>query len=99
MSERKLIRCDCNEPFHCVVFDYFKDDGDLLIYSQMRHYLPWWKRLRVAFNYITKRDQLNVDYVEAAIYDKEKIAELRDFLNVILKDKETFEFFEKFVDN
>ncbi|AKF12677.1 hypothetical protein PHIM7_131 [Sinorhizobium phage phiM7] len=86
-DERKIIHCDCNEPYHQIVFDYWKEDGDLLIYAQLRHYLPWWQRLLVAINYVRGCDQAHIDYVEAMIYEKYKIKELRNFLDDILEDK------------
>ena len=85
---REYLYCDCSEPFHNVVFDWDADEESLLIYHAMKPYLPWYRRVLVATNYILGRDTSRIQYTEVVL-DKgfahnPSVRRIRNMLNKVL---------------
>jgi len=84
---RKIIECACHDPFHHIVLDWDEDDKEVLIYIQMKHYLPFHKRVWKAIQYVFKLDAPRIDYVETVIRDKELEMISRFFKDAVEKSK------------
>lgn len=67
------LECDCNDPDHLVRF--FRDDdpdwATTTISVQMSHYLPWWRRLVVAAQFICGH-HAKCHWVDALIDDRQR---------------------------
>lgn len=86
-DQREILYCDCHDPFHLVVFDYDPEDETLLIYQQLNHHLPWWKRLYAAYLYVTGQTVARLQYTEVFLArhdDNAKVVKIRDMLNDML---------------
>ncbi len=87
----KYIECECHSFHHVGRFIWHeKEEGldwdvdELYFDFALISYLPWYKRIWAAIRYIFKVDDCNYDCL---IMDKEKVKELRDFLNERLKNE------------
>jgi hypothetical protein len=53
----EFFDCDCNDPSHLLRVDLYEwdtkhpDDIQLCISTQLNQYLPFWKRISMAFKY------------------------------------------------
>lgn len=79
--KRRIIECDCHEPFHQVILDFDPEEREVMIYTQMKNYLPWYKRLLAAFKYVFLLDTTRIDYVEALVSSKKELEMIRDFFD------------------
>lgn len=79
--KRRIIECDCHEPFHQVILDFDQEEQEVMIYTQMKNYLPWYKRLIAAFKYVFLLDTTRIDYVEALVSSKAELESIRDFFD------------------
>lgn len=62
------IECDCGSFNHLTRFGYFEDDNEFVyLNTQLNHYLPWYKRLWIAINYLFAREVEQCNYTESCI--------------------------------
>lgn len=98
----KYLRCQCQSLDHLVVvyldqdLDFEQDDlgfglySDLHINVQMSSYLPWWRRVWIAFKYVFK---LNIgEYVDmhwdcCMVRDDD----IDDLIDILQKHKESLD--------
>lgn len=62
-----VLRCTCGNPDHMLVIDYDQEDDTYLVYSQMDHYLPWYKRLWVSWWYIRGKKSPRYHFTESIV--------------------------------
>ena len=59
------IECDCGGFGHLARISYFEDDKEYAYLNmQLNHYLPWYKRMWYAINYVFGREVDQCNYVE-----------------------------------
>lgn len=77
------FKCDCGEATHNTKVWVDKENDEVLIYASLNHYLPWYKRLPVAFKYLLGIDNTFVQYEETFMsVDKytKVLNEIKNFL-------------------
>lgn len=75
------MECDCRDSDHLVRF-YADDDPEwrtLGVSVQLSHYLPWWRRILVALDYIF--GPAKAPHFVDAVWTPEQIAPMIAFLN------------------
>ena len=84
------FKCECGTPDHIFIVSHdmfvWRDDPDtveveedIYVHTGMNHYLPWYKRLVIAFKYILGIDNTNCIYSESYI-NVEDASKLIDIL-------------------
>ncbi len=79
----KFFDCVCTLPEHACRFAFWQDDDDkkdseLYLDIQLRHYLNFWKRLRVAWNYLLGKPVDNACW-DTIVFKPEDIENLLKF--------------------
>jgi hypothetical protein len=87
MTDSTLVtRCHCgDDKDHLIDYKFFGDEWTdmICVGAAMNHYLPWYKRMGIAFKYLFGIDNTYCHYVES-LYDKETAVKLRDWLNDVI---------------
>lgn len=84
--KHKYLDCSCSLLNHVIRITYFEDDLDQLYLEIVISNYPWYKRLWIGISYILGLNIRRSYYTEETVLDKNKIIELRDFLNEVLKN-------------
>lgn len=50
--QTEFFDCACHSKEHLIAFEYVPDDNLLSTHISLNHYLPWYKRIVVAFKYV-----------------------------------------------
>ena len=79
MKDREVFWCDCNDLAHSVVFEK-DDDGDIIVFYQMKNIWPWYKRLYLAFGYVFGLNLNYCHYQDIVLGTSEK-ERLREYLS------------------
>lgn len=55
-NRQEIFMCQCHSPEHQFIFELYDDEEhdyiDLQLYCLLNTYLPWYKRVLIAFKYI-----------------------------------------------
>jgi len=90
---RKIVPCDCGDLTHVISVeadvDFFNgfQCSELYVSVMMNSYLPWYKRVWLALNYILKRDIARYQYVNIMIVKEEDLQTIRDEVEKVLAVK------------
>lgn len=87
------LECDCHSNDHTVWFLSDKDEkygDDLYIHTSLQTHHGFWKRVRIAFRYVFRKDYLNFPYIDLMISERnnDKIRELVKFLQEHVGDED-----------
>jgi hypothetical protein len=92
---KQAIFCDCYSPNHNVIFevDEFGNDGvtqykELMVYVNLRHYAGFFKRLKNAYKYVTKKDVDRVDYLDILVSHPDELRKLKSVIDEVLEFNE-----------
>lgn len=80
--EKHFVHCDCGHHDHLIVFEVWDSPDELpnefLVHTTMNHFLPWYKRIKRAIEYIFGVQ--HITHVESIVNEEEMI-KLKSFLN------------------
>lgn len=85
MDDRLYVECLCGSPDHLVSF--YRDDEDVGINVQMNPYLPIWRRVLVAFQYVF--GHASRCHWSDALLSAEDRARVAEFVGAALSEQET----------
>lgn len=86
---KHTVQCGCGSPVdHLITMIYSPDVsyGDaFFMYAELNHYLPWYKRLVLAWKYIRGTNNKNCHHTETYITNEQEVVKMRDYLNEVLE--------------
>lgn len=90
--KKRYLECDCNGD-HAIVFASDKNDrygDDLYVYATLQTHNNFWKRLRLAYRFLFRKDYLDFPYMDLMINERhnDKIRELIKFLQEHIGDEQ-----------
>lgn len=88
--ETEYFECDCGCYMHNIRLAWFQDewmkehnvDRELYIDIGLRHYLSFWKRLKVAFMYLFKKEKCGS--YDCVVLDNKEAVRLKDYLSNLI---------------
>jgi len=85
MEKVFTLNCDCSKTLglHSSKVWIDMEDEEVLIYTSMVHYLPWYKKVIPAIKYITGIDNTHVDYMETYLTLEDFKGKLNDMKGFI----------------
>ena len=86
-----FVKCQCDVSNHVVRFTYWpktdKHDAEMWIHCQLAPVNSFWKRLKLAFNYLFKREPKDYwGYWSEVLLDPQEMLELEQFMEDVVID-------------
>ncbi len=58
LKRRRILECSCGMPNHLLIFDYDEEFKYVSISFEYKKDIPFFKRIRLAFNYLFRKEEL-----------------------------------------
>lgn len=89
MDRYHYVPCECSSADHVFRFCLDETDGDLWLEPHLTTYLPWWRRLGRAFNYVVGRRCRYGDW-DSVLIGYDDAVKLRELMARAIEIKEKF---------
>lgn len=92
-QNRLSFFCECHSPDHTMVWEVDEwvypgkeeiSGKELMIYYDFNHFRNFFSRVRIALQYIFKKNKNDITYSELIICDQEQLEKMRDMIDEVL---------------
>ena len=86
-TNRLILECECGNPEHLLVFDYYKDEeedpfrDEINVSFTSNYYEPFWKRVKIGLKYIFHRKSFMTG--DCVMFTHRNITQLKELTNYL----------------